>query len=181
MEINMDTNHFADLEGDDFANELAGTTKHHHDMRGQFTTAIEARKYLCAGRATITLVSKKTGTRFTYRVNTPTDRQTGQPATDGTLMISVLDGPDNETDYVWLGRVAREVFYVGRKVPKPGEISKDAPCAQAFAWAWRKLLQGTMPEALEIWHEGRCGRCGRKLTVPQSIAQGFGPECVTKV
>jgi len=30
---------------------------------------------------------------------------------------------------------------------------------------------------LEIWHEGRCGRCNRKLTVPASIALGIGPEC----
>jgi hypothetical protein len=31
---------------------------------------------------------------------------------------------------------------------------------------------------LEIWHEGRCGRCGRKLTVPESIHNGYGPECI---
>jgi hypothetical protein len=30
-----------------------------------------------------------------------------------------------------------------------------------------------------VWHEGRCGRCGRKLTVPESIESGFGPECAS--
>jgi hypothetical protein len=29
-----------------------------------------------------------------------------------------------------------------------------------------------------VWHEGSCARCGKKLTVPESIESGFGPECV---
>jgi len=152
-----------------------------HDMRGKFTDAITARQFLRAGKATVTLVSLRSGTRFTYRVAIPTDRATGQPVTDGTLMVGVLSGPDNNSDYQWLGRVVREVFYVGRKVPKPGEISPKAPCARAFTFAWKNLMQGTIPAELEIWHEGRCGRCGRKLTVPESIAQGFGPECINHV
>jgi len=151
------------------------------DFRGRFTTAADARQYLRAGKATVTLVSKTTGARFTYRVNVPTNRETGEPATDGTLMVSVLTGPDNTGDYQWLGRVSREIFWVGRKNPKPGEIRKDAPCAKAFAWAWQMLLRNEIPEQLEIWHEGRCGRCGRKLTVPTSVAQGFGPECIHHV
>lgn len=28
--------------------------------------------------------------------------------------------------------------------------------------------------------EGACGRCGRKLTVPGSIASGIGPTCAEK-
>lgn len=34
---------------------------------------------------------------------------------------------------------------------------------------------------VEIWHEGKCGRCGRQLTVPESIESGFGPECVKMI
>lgn len=30
---------------------------------------------------------------------------------------------------------------------------------------------------IEVWHEGRCGRCARRLTVPESILIGIGPEC----
>ena len=39
------------------------------------------------------------------------------------------------------------------------------------------LHHGNLPPALEVWHEGRCGRCGRKLTTPQSVETGFGPVC----
>jgi hypothetical protein len=73
------------------------------------------------------------------------------------------------------------MFWLGRKVPKPGDISRDAPSARAFDWTWRHIARGIMPDALEIWHEGRCGRCARRLTVPESIAQGFGPECIGKI
>ena len=170
---------FADLDQDlGFECEASPEAQ---DFRGQLTTAQAAREYLRAGRATVTLVSKKTKARFTYRVNTPEDRDTGKPATDGTLMVSVLTNPDNVRGYAWLGRVSRDIFWVGRKNPKPGEIRKDAPSAVAFDWTWKKLLQGELPESLEIWHEGRCGRCGRKLTVPSSVARGFGPECAEKV
>lgn len=50
--------------------------------------------------------------------------------------------------------------------------------ARGFAWFWRTLnSENPFPEGFEFWHEGRCGKCARRLTVPESIAQGFGPEC----
>jgi hypothetical protein len=36
---------------------------------------------------------------------------------------------------------------------------------------------GVLGRLLEVWHEGRCGRCGRALTVPESVERGIGPEC----
>lgn len=36
-------------------------------------------------------------------------------------------------------------------------------------------------DRVEVWHEGSCGRCGRKLTVPSSIETGLGPECAELV
>jgi hypothetical protein len=29
-------------------------------------------------------------------------------------------------------------------------------------------------EQIKIYHEGKCARCGRPLTVPESIESGFG-------
>jgi hypothetical protein len=51
----------------------------------------------------------------------------------------------------------------------------------AFAWFWDRLRNGNLPEQVEVHHEGRCGRCGRALTVPESIESGFGPECINHV
>jgi Family of unknown function (DUF6011) len=143
------------------------------DMRGRLTSAPDATRFALAGKSTLTLVSVKTGARFTYRISA---------APDGNAhFVGLLTGSDNTADYKYLGRISRGVFWLGRKIPRAGDISRDAPSAKAFDWTWRQLAKGELPESLEIWHEGRCGRCGRKLTVPSSIESGFGPECINHV
>jgi hypothetical protein len=143
------------------------------DMSGRLVTALDAKRFALAGKSTLTLVSKRTGIRFTYRVSVSPDGQ--------CHFVALLSGPDNEADYQYLGRISRDVFWLGRKNPRPGDISADAPSARAFAWAWKAIVRDTIPDQLEIWHEGRCGRCNRKLTVPSSVASGFGPECIDKI
>jgi hypothetical protein len=141
-----------------------------------FDTAGAARDFILGGNATVTLVSRKTGTRFTYKVRAADDGQ--------AYFVSLLRGPDNEADYKYLGRIdASRRFWGGRKTPKPGDVGVSAPSMKAFSWAWQWLAfgHGAIPPDLEIWHEGRCGRCNRKLTVPASVASGFGPECITMV
>jgi Family of unknown function (DUF6011) len=147
------------------------------DVAGRLTTAEAALRFMRGGRATVTLRSKRTDTWFTYRIGVPAT------VTDGTLFVGILTGSDNTRDYRYLGRIAGAtgLFWAGRKAPKPGDVSPDAPSAKAFAWAWKKLLLGELPEQLEVWHEGFCAKCGRKLTVPESIESGFGPECVNHV
>ena len=139
----------------------------------KFTDAAAALAFMTGGNATVTLVSTKTGTRFTYRLRANDEGD--------VFFVSLLGGPDNESDYRYMGRIARGVFWQGRKVPKPGDVGPDAPSSLAFKWAWERLAKGVLLDSLEIWHEGRCGRCSRKLTVPSSIASGFGPECAGKV
>jgi hypothetical protein len=168
----MHKDHFADLDQSDFDRELAGSDAP-REMRGRFTDAVTARQFMRAGKATVTLVSKKTGNRFTYRLRESEDK--------ACTFVGLLTGPDNTANYQYLGRISRDVFWAGRKNPRPGDIAKTAPSVVAFDWAWRQVAKGNMPDQLEIWHEGQCGRCGRKLTVPESIANGFGPECVQHV
>ena len=143
----------------------------------QFKTAESALGFMMAGKATVTLVSKKTGTRFTYQIR---QADSGNDAQTDLYFIGLLRGPNNEADYSYLGRIAKGIVYIGRKMPKPGDIGRDAPSALAFDYAWQHLGRSQIPPLLEIWHEGKCGRCNRKLTVPASIAAGIGPECATK-
>ena len=159
----------------DLDNDTSGFDAPHagHDMTGQLTTADDAKRFIMAGKATVTLISKKSGVRFTYKISAA--------ESDDVFFVGLLNGPDNESNYAYVGRIARGVFWQGRKVPRAGDVGRDAPSSKAFDWSWRALARGTMPEALEIWHEGQCGRCGRKLTVPESIKSGFGPECMHKI
>jgi len=138
------------------------------EKRRRITRPIDILSYAGGGNATFTLVGRSS--RFTYRVRLNDD---------GNLyFVGVLSGSDNNADYSYLGtvRVAEHSRYShGRK----SRVGEDAPSVKAFAWFWRALVEKD-EDALakvEFWHEGRCGRCGRLLTVPESVERGIGPEC----
>jgi hypothetical protein len=132
-----------------------------------FATREEARQFALAGNARLTLVSRATGTRFTYRVRRPEE---GKP-----WFVQVLTGPDNESSYTFFGTIFADGAF--RHSPR-ASIRPEAPSAGAFTWFWQVLAKdGPLPAGIEVHHEGRCGRCGRALTVPESIESGFGPEC----
>jgi len=128
------------------------------------------RRFVLAGNAIFTIRSPRTGVRFTYRVR--------QPKKDSPHFVGVLTGSNNTRDYSFLGSIfdARNYAY-GNK----SEISIEASSAQAFYWFWSSLTKGTLPSALDVYHEGRCGRCGRLLTVPESLDSGIGPDCASRL
>ncbi len=128
-------------------------------------------QFALAGNATFTLSSLKTGQRFTYKIRVAENNATMH-------FVSVLVGPDNTSDYRYFGFIRRGVYFHGGAKAK---IGPDAPSAKAFQWFWVNLARSVEMPQLEVCHEGRCGRCGRALTVPESIKSGFGPECIGKV
>lgn len=141
------------------------------NMTAPLTNPDQVKRFVLAGNARITIRSTKTGTRFTYRI---------RKSDDGKVwFVSLLNGADNDTSYVFFGLIRdNRTFVHSRK----SSITQDAPSAKAFHWFYHQVLdQGRMPEGLEVWHEGRCGRCARPLTVPESIESGFGPECINYV
>lgn len=136
----------------------------------QMTNPEDIRRFIRGGRAVFTIVSKKTGTRFTYRVAVCKDNQS-------LFFVSLLTQADNVDGYQYFGTIRDGVgFNHGRK----SAIGADAPGARAFGWFYNTIHHNTGEAALvhgEFWHEGRCCRCARRLTVPRSIANGIGPEC----
>jgi hypothetical protein len=128
-----------------------------------------ARQFVLGGRARFTLVSQKTGTRYTYRVAKAKDR-------DDMFFASLLVGQSNERDYAYIGFTTDGSQLIPGKKGTP-----DHPSYRALDWTLRQLAAGSMPEQLEFWHEGCCARCGRALTDPASIQAGFGPECINHI
>ena len=127
-----------------------------------------------AGNAIFTIRSKSTGSRFTYRVKYAEAFQSYKPK----YFVGVLTGTDNTNDYAYLGIITedRQRFFHDRK----HRISEDAPSALAWRWFFQKLTEGRTDVILrqaEIFHEGRCCRCGRVLTTPESVQAGIGPVC----
>ena len=158
-----------------FENLVARDTTEACDDEGRFINAHAAVQFALGGDARFTLKSLKTETRFTFRVNRAKN-------SDNFYFVSVLNGSDNEHNYAYIGYIRRGMFthdpkWATRKVT----ISPDAPNVRAFDYAWRAINRDVIPDQLEIWHEGRCCRCARALTVPESIRSGIGPECAKRV
>ena len=133
--------------------------------KGQLLNS-EALNFILAGNATVTFLNPKTDNRFTYKITKPKDSD--------VFFVSVLTNPDT---YTFMGSILSLNF----KYSKKSTISESAQSFQVFKWVFDKLRANDLPDFLEIYHEGRCGRCGRNLTVPESIISGFGPECVKKI
>lgn len=151
-------------------------------MRNQLHSIDAIQKFILAGNATITLVSRRTGSRFTYKISQAKDDDDLVPRR--LWFVSLLTGQDNETNYQYLGHINSRLLYKhGDKSP----ISSGAPSARAFMWFFDHVEENeplnsyALFSGVEVWHEGKCGRCGRKLTVPSSIESGFGPECIHHV
>lgn len=139
-------------------------------LEGRLSAAASAKQFVLAGHATFTIRSRVTGTRFTYKVV--------KCKSNPVWFVSLLRGPSNENDYCYMGVIRAGVsFHVTTK----STVKPEAPSAKAFVWFWRNLVGGVLPDSVELWHEGRCGRCGRKLTVPSSIESGIGPECAARM
>ena len=135
-----------------------------------------ASAFVLGGRAVFTLENAKTGNRFTYRVSLAPETIPGKVR---PYFVAVLTGPDNTANYQYLGCIwdkANPRYIHGAK----SRVSSEAPSAKAFAWFVRRGIGTHLPEGVTLYHEGRCGRCGRALTVPESVRTGMGPICSEK-
>src|SRR4051812_6538212 len=129
-------------------------------------------EFMLAGNATFTVCSTKTGVRYTYKVVNPKfDKDDDKPAS--LWLVKVLCGQDNTNDYRTLGKITKNQFSTTEKSRESG-IRMSTPSVIAFMWTLKNLVAGETNFGVEIFHEGRCGRCGRKLTVPESVQAEYG-------
>ena len=135
-------------------------------MTIQLISTVDIRPYVFGGKAVFTLVSKKTGNRYTVRVR----------AKERVYFVEWLSGPDNTDHYTYAGYVKKanlDHFRPDRDCPRKIET--------VLTWFFERIHRA--PEELtqlEFWTSGNCSRCGRVLTVPESIAIGMGPVCLAK-
>lgn len=127
-------------------------------------------KYLVlGGNALITLESGKTGSHLTYKIQ--------RSKNDNNLyFIKSLRGSDNTNDYVYIGcYFADTKTFVAEKKYKDKDVNSWPKSIRAIRYLFNNL--DNVPDTLTVYHNGRCCRCGRILTTPESIKKGIGPEC----
>lgn len=128
--------------------------------------------FVFGGKSIFTIRNTATGNRFTYKFTRKKSLKEGE---EDVVFVKVLMGSDNTSDYTFIGTVFGQRTY--KHSPK-SPFGSDTQSSKAIDWVVKNLR--SLPQNVEVWHEGRCARCGRKLTVPESIESGFGPECATR-
>lgn len=132
----------------------------------------DIKRFLIGGKAIMTLESKRTGRWFTYKIKRCKKDDEKSP-----FFVSVLTGSDNETAYTYMGTIFQNESKLNFTLTKNSKIGEDALSYKAFSFFFKLMLAGQLHEEIVIYHRGICGRCGRTLTVPQSLITGLGPEC----
>lgn len=152
-------------------------------------------------------VTSPSGEHRTFRVRT-LKSQSSESGTHRS--VELLTGPDNETTYTAFGfiiprrhvdRVGHAiVLHPGRSGGLPGVAYKPSTAREWFEGAypnheprlneWQRYAatladldarNGRLAAAgFRVLVAGVCRRCNRKLTVPESIESGIGPECAAK-
>jgi Family of unknown function (DUF6011) len=147
-------------------------------MVGQLCDWPAVRGFVFGGNARFTLRSLRTGVRHTYRVRVrKKDVKVGTVGERLTYFVETLRGPNNETDYRYTGvlRLPGTFWFTAAS-----QQLRSAPSSMALLWFLDRMREdraNVLGRLAEFWHEGRCGRCGRALTVPESVVRGIGPEC----
>ena len=131
--------------------------------------------FILAGKATFT-VSNAKGKHYTFKVVKKKRNES-----DGHIWFaSMLSGPDNESCYTYIGTV-NEISGVPHLTQK-SKFSKSSQPYKVLRWALGVVWgRNKLPDGYKIQHAGKCGRCGRTLTTPESITRGIGPECLAKM
>ena len=98
-------------------------------------------------------------------------------------MLFRSTGPDNYVNYRYLGILNPETGLVRTTNASclKGDSLPVRLLNRALELVWQENTAQFEEKGFNLHHEGRCGRCGRKLTVPESIESGFGPECAGRL
>lgn len=135
----------------------------------------DALQFVVGGNAYFILKSKRTGVELSYHIYPPKSHDKEKP---GVLWVNVLVTSSTHSEYKYIGfmKVLEgkwEYYYSFRTEA----VLATATSVAAFKWFMKLLYSGNYSNNLEIFHQGRCCRCGRELTTPQSILSGIGPRC----
>ena len=148
--------------------------------------AVVSKSFITGGKATFTLQlradyaeAKGLKAHYTYKVTkSKPNEQYGE-----TYFVKIMTGPDNEASYSYLGILNTETGVV-RTTAKSRFNAVDLQVVllnRVLHYVWAGDTTPVENAGFALHHEGKCGCCGRKLTTPESITLGIGPECMKKM
>lgn len=138
---------------------------------------VELNRYVLAGRATFTLMDDAVPNglqrRYTYKVS----QDSNNPR---RFFVSILYGPDNTADYRYLGLFYDDTLKI-RTTKASLYQTITCPPITLFQRLLDAMSSGQPLQGVTLYPSCKCARCGRRLTTPESIVAGLGPECMNYV
>ena len=124
--------------------------------------------FILAGKATFALTYK--GVKYIYYVGT-------DPMNKSRWLVYYWYEVPEEKKWLNIGRI----YLNNRKFYHSGPYEKTLKSMELFKWFWSRVLRDIKAPVVTVTHESKCGRCERKLTSKESIKNGLGATCLTKV
>lgn len=147
---------------------------------------IKWKDFILAGRAVFTIdipssfiAAQKDGItckpHYTYRVKK--SKPTAQYRE--SWFVELLTGPDNTNSYTYVGMLNVETGEL--RLTKKSKYHEDIPpvrlLTRILARVWSDEVDEISKAGFTLHHAGKCCRCGRLLSTPESCKIGIGPEC----
>ena len=136
----------------------------------------QALKFMIAGKCEFILYSTKTKDKFYYKL---TKKESRNSENEFIYFLNTkVDGEYVYAGVMWFDEKQGEfMFGQGAK----GQVNGSHLNIRSLLFVMNKLSSESELKFCEVYHVGTCGRCGKKLTTPESILTGLGPECCKKV
>lgn len=131
----------------------------------------DIKRFIFAGKAILTLESRRTGTWFTYKIRKAKDNK------ESPYFVSVLTGKNNEFAYTYMGTIFNNNGHFVLRLTKNSKIGENSLSYKAFDFFFNLINKNLLHEEINIYHKGVCCSCGRTLTTPESLKRGIGPFC----
>lgn len=115
---------------------------------------------------------------YTYRVTyKPTENG------NGLFFVGLLAGPDNLRDYTYMGMLHPHTGDL--RLTRASRLTDSSwpfkLLKRLFARVWASDHKAFEAHGFDLHHLGKCGRCGKALTKPNSVKCGFGQTCADKM
>jgi len=134
-----------------------------HILKGE-----NIRNYVEGGHAVVTLKSP-TGKHYTYAFNKPTDGK----YTPDKRFVKV----HYNNEWVYLGMYYNSHYQSCFKKSDHCLFPDFDEVIKGVKYIIKMCNTPNLVTPMELYHEGVCCRCGRRLTDPKFIERGIGPKC----
>ena len=143
--------------------------KMYHENSHILKNHVDIYEYIHGGHGVVTLQAPG-GKHFTYCFKKPHRESNFR---EGTLFAYCIEGK-NEYNYVGMYDVKSFRKTANSEYDEDSEQFKGAQYI-----IYMSLKDFNTP--MKLYHEGVCCLCGKKLTNPESIERGIGPQCVKTI